>query len=370
MDEGGVEGVYGDWEAPLAGIATAAAQGVVRVLILGGTDVGKTTFTRLLVNRLTGQGHRVGIVDADLGQSEIGPPACVGLAFADTPVEALSDLTPHALAFVGSTSPPSHLLEHVGGVRRLADMVVPHSLIIDTSGFLQGAAARRLNQTEFDLLLPTHVVGLQREGELEAILGPIRRREGCTLHTPPIPAVIGKKPPSFRTQRRIMRFAAYFDAAVQHTYELDQVALVGTWLNGGTPVAAHLLKFLNQSLNESQGQGIRVYHAEMAGRHLGMMVSRPVAPDAPGIGTAQGQLRAQSVSITVAPRLRHLLLGLEGGNGKLLGLGLLEAIDFRRRTLGVLTPVRASGAARVIRMGSLRVAPNGSEVGMLRPNEI
>ena len=55
---------------------------------LGGMDVGKTTFTRRLVNRLTTQGQRAAIVDGDLGQSEIGPPACVGMAFADAPLLA------------------------------------------------------------------------------------------------------------------------------------------------------------------------------------------------------------------------------------------------------------------------------------------
>ena len=301
--------VYADWEPTLAEIAAADPQRPLRVLLLGGTDVGKTTFTRLLVNRLAAQGRgRVGIVDADLGQSEIGPPACVGMAFTDAPVAALSDLTPHALAFVGSTSPPNHLLEHVSGVRRLADLVAPHPLVVDTSGFLHGASARRLDQIEFDLLQPTHVVGLQREGELESILAPMRKRDSCSLHLPPIPAVIGKKPSSFRVQRRTMRFAAYFDGAASHTYELQQVALIGTWLNGGTPVAAHLLRFLNQSL----GAEVRVFHAEMSGRHLGIMVNRALAPDAPGIGMVQQQLRAQSVSITIAPRLKHLLLGLEG----------------------------------------------------------
>jgi polynucleotide 5'-hydroxyl-kinase GRC3/NOL9 len=358
--------VYVEWEPTLNEIATADPQRPLRVMLLGGTDVGKTTFTRLLVNRLTGAGRRVGIVDADLGQSEIGPPTCIGMAFADAPVPALSSLTPHTLAFVGSTSPPGHLLEHAAGVCRLADLVRPHPLVVDTSGFLHGAVARRLNQAEFDLLQPTHLVALQRDGELEATLAPMRRRESCALHMPAIPAVIGKKPSSFRAQRRTMRFAAYFDTATLYTYTFDQVALVGTWLNSGTPLAPHLLKFLNQSL----GEEVRVYHAEMFGRHLGLMVSRPAAPDSPGIGIAQQQLRAQTVSITVAPRLKHLLLGLEGGNGKLLGLGLLEAIDFRRRTLGVLTPVRAPGAAQVIRLGGLRVAPNGSEIGTLHPNEL
>src|SRR5689334_12910861 len=103
--------VYADWESTLAAIVEMGGS----TLIMGGIDAGKTTFTRLLVNRLVERGRRIGVIDADLGQSEIGPPACVGLALVDAPIAALSDAVPHALAFVGATSPLGHLLEHAVG---------------------------------------------------------------------------------------------------------------------------------------------------------------------------------------------------------------------------------------------------------------
>ena len=109
---------YAEWKSALN--ALAASPGTT--LLLGGMDVGKTTFTRLLANRFLEAGCPPALLDADLGQSEIGPPACVGIAFCDAPILALSDLKPHALAFVGSASPPGYLLEHVAGIRRLADM--------------------------------------------------------------------------------------------------------------------------------------------------------------------------------------------------------------------------------------------------------
>ena len=336
------------------------------MLLLGGTDVGKTTFTRLLANRWAEAGLRPAVLDADLGQSEIGPPTCVGLAFCDAPVLALSDLAPHALAFVGSSSPTGYLLEHVAAIRRLADMAEGRPLITDTSGYLHGAGARRLNQTTFDLLTLAHVVALQRRGELEPILAPMRKREGCVIHDLPPAAVIGKKPAAFRAQRRALRFGAYFEGAALHAYAFPDVAFVGTWFGGGTPVAPHLLKFLNQSL----GAGRKVYYAETTDRELGLMVNQPIPPQSPELALALQEFRAQSVSVTVAPRLKHLLLGLESANGKLLGLGLLEALDFRRGTLGVLTPVRAPAAARIIRFGGLRVTPQGAEIGKLAPGEL
>jgi polynucleotide 5'-hydroxyl-kinase GRC3/NOL9 len=351
-----------EWEPTLDAVLSAGGT----VQLIGGMDVGKTTFTRLLVNRAVAAGKRIALLDTDPGQSEIGPPGCIGLAFVDAPVANLSDLTPQALAFVGNTSPAVHLLEHAAGTARLAALAGERTLVVDTCGYTQGGNARRMHQIEFDLVQPAHVIALQRHGELEPILAPMRRRASCRVHTPPVPAAVVRKSPALRSQRRAMRFASYFETTTLHTFSFDDVALVGTWLAGSPPLPPHLLKFLNQAL----GFHARIYHAELCDRVLGLMVSQPLPADMPGLGMVQEQLHQQSIAVTVAPRLRHLLLGLESGSGKLLGLGLLEALDFRSRTLGVRTPVRAPAAAHVIRFGTLRLTADGKELGSLRPSDL
>ena len=328
--------------------------------------MGRTTFTRLLVNRIVDAGGRAAILDADPGQSEIGPPACAGLAFTDARIAALSDLAPHALAFVGATSPSARIPEHITAVRRLADRAESRPLVVDTSGYLHGWGARRLLQCEYDLLNPAHVVGLQRGDELNGILAPMRRRAGCHIHTPEIPPAIGTKPSAMRTQRRALQFAAYFHDAAPAQFAFGNVAFAGTWLGSGVPVPAHVLRFLNETL----GPPVRVYHAEMCGGHLGMMTNRAVVANRPEIGIVMQQLRARDVSVTVAARLKHLLVGLEASNGKLLGLGILVRLDFARAVAGLLTPVRSPDAARVLHFGLHRVAPDGSDAGALKPGEL
>lgn len=355
-------GPYADWEATLAAIASDTGP----TLLFGETDTGKTTFTRLLVNCIVQSGERAAVIDADLGQSEIGPPACVGLAFAEAPTPSLSELLPHALAFVGSTSPPGHFLELATAVRRLTDLAGTQKLIVDTGGYLRGAGARHLLQHLFELVSPTHVVVLQRGDEAEGLLRPLRSREMCTFHTLPVPAAIARKPQAFRAQRRMMRFAAYFSSASPQTFSLDAVALTGTWFGNGRPLAAHLLRFVNQTL----GSAFKVYHAEVSDRHLGLMVNRPIPHESQALGIVQAELKMHAISTVVAPQLKHLLVGLESASGKLLGLGLLVAIDFRRRTLGIHTPARAPGAVRLIRPGVLRVMPDGQELGPLRPGAL
>ncbi len=350
--------MYREWEEVFAAILKAPGA----TLILGGTDVGKTTFTRLLANKLLAAGESIAVLDADLGQSEIGPPACVGLAFPLQPFAALSDLAPHALAFVGRTSPVGSLLEYAASITRLAQMASGRHLIIDTSGYQRGVSARTLYHTLVDLLQPAHIVALQRGVELAPTLAPLKYRN-VTLHTPSTPVAIAQKPPQLRKIRRAMKFATYFQNVEQHIYSFDEVGLFGTWLGGGSPVPAHILAFINQTF----GRNYRVYYAETHGQDLGLMLQRPLPSEFSPLGIVLQHLKVKAVTLTIAPQLKHLLLGLEGGDGKLLGLGLLETLDFRRRQFGVLTPMRSPSVARAVRFGSLRLLADGTDLGVLPP---
>lgn len=353
---------YAEWREILDQIIAVGS----RVLLLGAPDVGKTTLARLLVNRSVSVGKQTFLIDSDLGQSEVGPPACVALAKLNEPVRSLAELHPQSLLFIGNTSPSYQPLEQLTAVRRLADEAGTGFLVIDTGGYVLGATARRLNQQLIDILAPDHIVAMQRKNELEQTIAPFRLRSNLTLLLPSIPNVIGRKPPAYRTQRRTMRFAAYFDDAVRHDFSFDQIAIIGSWLGSGSPVAPHLLKFINQTL----GLNHRAYYAEMSGNHLGLMLNLHISADSPEISIIQHQFKAREIGLTLAPRLKNLLVGLETSSGKLLGMGLIVGIDFKRRILSILSPLRSPEAACIIRLGLMRVNPNGTEIGCLKPGDL
>jgi polynucleotide 5'-hydroxyl-kinase GRC3/NOL9 len=353
-----VDSEYAEWDEVRQKIAPSNGT----VLLLGGVDTGKTTLLRLLTQDCLAQGQEVAILDADPGQSEIAPPACVGLASPQQGFTTLSEIPPTTLAFVGRTTPQGSLLEYVTAVVRLAQRAQERRIIVDTSGYLHGTGARQLYHTLFDLLKPAHVIALQRKAELTGIIAPLKFREDCTLHTPAIPACIQKKPSTFRAVRRAMRYAGYFQEAALHTLSFDEVALAGIWLARGTPVPPHVLKYLNQAV------GGRVYHAEVWGNDLGMMLSHPLREDSPAHSQILQHLKVQSLTQTLAPSLKYLLVGLEDGRGEFLGMGILEALDFRRRTLGIRAPIRRIAAVRTVRFGMNRVQADGVERGALPPS--
>ncbi len=160
-------------------VARAVATRGVDVLI-GGMDSGKSTLARRIASSAVGEGLTVGILDADVGQSTVGPPTTVGLRLC----RSEADLVPEALsradhlAFVGSISPQGHLLPLVTGTRMLLDRARQNGadlVVVDTTGLVSGVYAQLLKFHKIGVLQPDLVVGLARGEELEPLLGVIQR---------------------------------------------------------------------------------------------------------------------------------------------------------------------------------------------------
>ena len=195
-----------DWRAALD-----EALGVRVTMVIGASDAGKTTLVMTLAGELAALGARVGVVDADLGQSEIGPPATVGLGRVSAPIDRLSEATLAALHFVGVTSPGRDLRGTVEGARRMTARARADGLeriLVDTSGLVTGWHGRLLKERKIAVLDPDLVLVLARGDECEPIVRPF---EGATR--PRIVRLAARGSPRSRSQaeRRRHRTAA-FDA--------------------------------------------------------------------------------------------------------------------------------------------------------------
>jgi polynucleotide 5'-kinase involved in rRNA processing len=83
------------------------------VMLIGAPDTGKTTLSKLLIADALSAGRKVAFVDGDVGVPTVGPPACVGLKW----IRSRDDLAALAheddLRFVGSLQPDGAVLQHV-----------------------------------------------------------------------------------------------------------------------------------------------------------------------------------------------------------------------------------------------------------------
>ena len=329
--------------------ALGAVRGARITLVLGESDSGKTTLVATLANALLAEGASVAIVDADLGQSEIGPPTTVGLGLPRAPLDRLSDAEVAGLCYVGATSPRDHLAETVLATRRLTDRargLGVDRVLVDTSGLVHGEVGRTLKQAKIDLVGPDLVLCLQRDGECEPILRPYAGdRPPAVLRLSAAPAA-RRRSAEERRRHRERSLAAYFAGARPATLDLGHVVLRAPALYAGPPLSLRETEAMASQLDDA------VLWAERRGRELAVVTPGPLE---------DAQLRRLATAYPDIALVHHALddfqdviVGLDDERRETLGLGIARGIDFVKRTLIVDTPVDERAVAAV-RLGRLKL---------------
>jgi polynucleotide 5'-hydroxyl-kinase GRC3/NOL9 len=136
--------------------AASAVRAGGRVAVLGATDTGKTTFCAWLLARLEAAGLPALGLDADPGQSWIGPPACAALG---RPGEG-----PRELRFLGATEPVGGAAALFRAVRSLAGGAGGAVLVANTAGLVSGPGLW-LQPATVRALGADLVVAIERGGE-------------------------------------------------------------------------------------------------------------------------------------------------------------------------------------------------------------
>lgn len=274
------------------------------ILVLGAADRGKSTYCRFLSHFLLEAGQRVALVDADVGQKSIGPPAALTLGYPQ-PGQPLETVTPAAWYFVGATSPVGHLLPVIVGVRQLLDVArVPYRLV-NTTGLVQGVG-RALKSYKIEAVQPDAIIAIEQHRELRALLQPYRHFR--ILYLPASDHAVVKSPAQ-RQAARQRAFSAYFAQATTVELPLRQVLFQRGRLFTGRRVTHPDFVYAERS---PEGL-LAVGHAAQVGEHV-----LPLGFE------------------------RSLLCGVADRRNAGLGLAIVQQIDFARETLTLYTPVPAA----------------------------
>jgi polynucleotide 5'-hydroxyl-kinase GRC3/NOL9 len=300
------------------------------VLVVGDTDAGKTTFVTQLANALRAREHEVGIVDADVGQSEIGPPAAVGLGRVTGALERPADAALVALHFVGATSAAGNTLGAVVGVARMVERARQVGLapvLIDTSGLVAGELGRALKHAKIALARPDLLVCLQRSAECEHIVRPYEHARRPALLRLPALGVPGSRTPTERRDRRRRALARYLEGARPAVLRLDRVVLRSPALYLAPPLSPAELAEAAVLLEQDVEWG------ERRDGGVTLLTSLP-------IGEAETRAVARALGarplVTYArSELVGALAGLEDAEGDTLGVGVVRSLDVAARTLTV-----------------------------------
>jgi polynucleotide 5'-hydroxyl-kinase GRC3/NOL9 len=194
-------------------------------LILGASDTGKTTLAAAFSEHSVSN-QPVGIIDADIGQSHIGPPTTVGWALVDNPKVDFSKLTAGGISFVGNITPIGHLLQLTSAITQCVQQIskLAELIVIDTPGLVYGPAASALWWTVQQLLKPELILAVQRNDELSNILDGLRFFDSAIelIKSPPQMRV---KSPEERKRYRQNQFNEYFRDSFLCNIRLSDVSI-------------------------------------------------------------------------------------------------------------------------------------------------
>ena len=141
-----------------------------KTIVIGDIDTGKSTFCTYLANLTIASGMDIWVLDADIGQSDLGPPTTISLGLANDYLTNLSSIKADRMFFVGYTSPSSVTEKVIFGIRKLASHAYPPPLVINTDGWVADDQAASYKVKMINELAPDIVVGIEREHEVDAIL--------------------------------------------------------------------------------------------------------------------------------------------------------------------------------------------------------
>ncbi len=199
------------------------------LLVVGAPDVGKSTFAQYLYRRLSGLTVRA-YVDGDPGQTTLGPPSTMTLALGAQGDSRFPPLGRRWRSFVGAVSPVGHMPAVLVGAARLvraAREAGAGAIVYDTTGLVdprRGGGTLKLSKIA--LLRPSRVFAIQRDGELEEWLAPLRLTRRVHIVDLPASPFVRRRDTAVRQRHRAGRFAEHLLRARPLAVRLDRLAVL------------------------------------------------------------------------------------------------------------------------------------------------
>ena len=321
------------------------------IMVIGDVDVGKTFFTTYVANTLLKHGIRTAALDSDVGQSDIGPPSTMGIGIFERPVGLLQEVPTRAAYFVGSMSPSSHTLEFTVGMKKLTELGMKEAdvVIVNTPGWILGGPGRALQLSVMELLNPDILVALQRGRELEHLLMAVPQ---VKVRKIPVYQKVRSRSVAERTLLRWLALARNFEGSSRVMLDLRKVRLERCYYRTGEPIDPRTLDV-----------EAPIVYSEKLPEGLLVVTESPLDEKVIwGLREKFGRIK----SITIGSE-KNVLVGLVDNANMLLGIGIIDEIDYARDRIAVITSVKNVEKIAAVLFGSMKLKPTGEEIGTIKP---
>jgi len=326
------------------------------VAVLGQVEAGKTSFSALLANRALARGVTPAIVDADVGQADIGPPGFVSMSIATDWVVWLRELEPDYSRFVGSIEPGPATGKILSGVAELAARARQQGagiIVLDTDGWVEGWAAI---EYKMDLVRVAGVDYVVVLGDQE-LYRLFEKVAGGRVYYARSPRVYAERSREDRRELRSLNYRRFLEEAGTVEVDLSRVEVYGSCIVSSTPVGDRSLY--------SEIAGYLAVEVLYVGRYPGgycIVVDSEEPVEVNAAKSLQKRLSGD-VIIVHTGGFRGVLAAVAGDDGSDRP-AVLESLDVE--TLKATLRTRYTGPIRRVTFGRLRLGEDYTETGRRR----
>jgi len=325
------------------------------VVVMGEADSGKTSFCTYLANTALREERRVAIIDADLGQSDIGPPSTIGFCCLTLPISDLFLLKAENAYFIGTTTPSGALNKVIDKLAKMKDESLKEAvdfLVINTDGWVLGEEAVQYKLRLVRRIAPSVVVGIQQKDELTPILTNLKGIRVLSIESPP---AIKKRDREKRKILRELSYKKYLKGAKVQSFPLRWVKVEGIPFGTGATPSERRLEKIRVNL------GVNPLYCEETPNLIVVVIEKNQWIDEEQIPNLEEEL-GKKVNLTQEGDEQGLLVGLHDEEEKFLGIGILGKIDYGRHITQVYTPITTNIAS--IHIGQVKLNKKGKEIGI------
>ncbi|MBS7644099.1 hypothetical protein KEJ26_05965 [Candidatus Bathyarchaeota archaeon] len=330
------------------------------VMVVGAVDCGKTTFCTFLSNYCHKYGLKVTIIDADIGQSDIGPPTTISLGSLSAPLTDFFMLRAENIIFVGLTSPSGIVDRIISGLTALKSKALGMGadlVIVNTDGWVQGEGAMEYKVNIAKCLEPNFIIGIQQENELEPILTELEKSRFTITRLKSSPN-IKRRDREERKKLREQAYRKYLKGATLHSLPLNWVKTEYAYIGSGRPLTLDKTREIEKTLEQA------IAYAEETSSII-LIVLKKRKPSIENKLVGLSERLGKQVHVVIEGEEQGLLVALLDSNRKFVGLGILTGIDYERRSLKVLTPTKSQIA--FVQFGQVKLDKDGRELEIIKP---
>jgi polynucleotide 5'-hydroxyl-kinase GRC3/NOL9 len=148
-----------------------------KIIIIGSSDTGKSTLTLFIANKLISKCLKPIIIDSDIGQGELSPPACIGATRLFKQTIDLAKCKPTYINFIGDIQPIGYEQRIINCIMRTQDKLYTKDsiVLINTDGYVNNSE-KNYKIELIEKVKPDCIICMKENGQIIDLFNTIKER--------------------------------------------------------------------------------------------------------------------------------------------------------------------------------------------------